>query len=271
MLKASLKAVFFLLLSMVWHVHAAAQVPQESFNYTQKTEIISLAKSGDADALFKLGIAHLYGVSAEQNDAVAQRFFFYAAQKGHAEASQYLIPTPEIVQTPSLASRTAPAETENFTQKNRADASKPKIAENKAKKVKAKEEIKEENDAAVDQISENVSSPASTPSKDIKLSLAETPKQTKVATATTSPNITLTAPKKRPAIWIYFILAFTALLLMGFIAFKALRLINMRKALPADFDKAAYLDLNPDVRAAGANPVRHFLNHGQHEHRPFKY
>ena len=51
-------------------------------------------------------------------------------------------------------------------------------------------------------------------------------------------------------------------------------LIHMEKieqaAVPADFDPAAYLALNPDVAAAGANPARHYLQHGMLEGRSYK-
>jgi hypothetical protein len=40
--------------------------------------------------------------------------------------------------------------------------------------------------------------------------------------------------------------------------------------LPEGFDPAVYLDLNPDVGAAGVDPVRHFIFHGLHEGRPYR-
>jgi hypothetical protein len=40
--------------------------------------------------------------------------------------------------------------------------------------------------------------------------------------------------------------------------------------LPPDFDPALYLQLHPDVRAAGADPATHYLNHGVWEGRPYK-
>jgi FkbH-like protein len=41
-------------------------------------------------------------------------------------------------------------------------------------------------------------------------------------------------------------------------------------ALPADFDGAVYLDLNPDVRAANVNPSDHYLAFGRSEGRRYK-
>jgi hypothetical protein len=40
--------------------------------------------------------------------------------------------------------------------------------------------------------------------------------------------------------------------------------------LPADFDPAGYLKLNPDVAEAGQNPIKHFLMYGRYEGRTWK-
>lgn len=40
--------------------------------------------------------------------------------------------------------------------------------------------------------------------------------------------------------------------------------------LPADFEPALYLDLNPDVAKANADPVKHYLAHGIEEGRKYK-
>ncbi|MDX2156195.1 MAG: phytanoyl-CoA dioxygenase family protein [Hyphomicrobiaceae bacterium] len=40
--------------------------------------------------------------------------------------------------------------------------------------------------------------------------------------------------------------------------------------LPADFDARRYLELNPDVKAAKADPVQHYLNHGMRERRRYR-
>jgi len=41
-------------------------------------------------------------------------------------------------------------------------------------------------------------------------------------------------------------------------------------ALPEEFDPEAYLYLNPDVAAAGADPAQHYLTHGAREGRRFR-
>jgi hypothetical protein len=40
--------------------------------------------------------------------------------------------------------------------------------------------------------------------------------------------------------------------------------------LPTDFDSSVYLELNPDVAAAGADPARHYIRHGRAEGRRWK-
>ncbi len=40
--------------------------------------------------------------------------------------------------------------------------------------------------------------------------------------------------------------------------------------LPKGFDPAGYLKANPDVAAAGVDPVEHFLRHGRSEGRRWK-
>ena len=40
--------------------------------------------------------------------------------------------------------------------------------------------------------------------------------------------------------------------------------------LPDDFEAETYLRLNPDVKAAGVDPVNHYLNHGRREGRAYK-
>lgn len=41
-------------------------------------------------------------------------------------------------------------------------------------------------------------------------------------------------------------------------------------ALPSDFDPSVYLKLNPDLRAANADPRAHYLYHGVHEGRRYR-
>jgi len=41
------------------------------------------------------------------------------------------------------------------------------------------------------------------------------------------------------------------------------------EALPYGFDPDRYLRMNPDVKAAGQDPVTHYLRYGRHEHRQY--
>ena len=45
---------------------------------------------------------------------------------------------------------------------------------------------------------------------------------------------------------------------------------EIRSTVPADFDGEAYLMLNPDVKAAGVDPVSHYLHHGMRENRSYR-
>lgn len=47
------------------------------------------------------------------------------------------------------------------------------------------------------------------------------------------------------------------------------RKILLRRQLPRGFDPALYLELNPDVRAVGADPGLHYVRYGRHEGRAF--
>lgn len=45
---------------------------------------------------------------------------------------------------------------------------------------------------------------------------------------------------------------------------------SMSKKLPNDFDPDLYLELNPDVKAAGVDPRQHYLEWGIKEKRAYK-
>lgn len=51
------------------------------------------------------------------------------------------------------------------------------------------------------------------------------------------------------------------------IASKTDQASELHKLLPPDFDPAAYLRKNPDLQAAGVDPVKHWLLHGRNEGR----
>jgi hypothetical protein len=41
--------------------------------------------------------------------------------------------------------------------------------------------------------------------------------------------------------------------------------------VPRDFDDALYLELNPDVANLAMDPRKHYLLHGQNEHRKYRH
>jgi hypothetical protein len=47
--------------------------------------------------------------------------------------------------------------------------------------------------------------------------------------------------------------------------------IRHKKGLPADFDPRVYVLLNPDLKADGVNPVKHYLQHGVFEGRAYRF
>ena len=290
MLNQSLKAILFLLISLVWHFNASAQTPREGLSYEEKAKVISLAKSGDAEAFYKLGLAHLSGNGADQNDAIAQRFFFYASEKGHVEANKYLIRITETVEAPTLTKRSTPLKIKENKQKNIAEQKRKRAlrrAEAEAKRKKEQSEKEQKKIVAKTvQVSKKAAEPSKAIIKEARLDIIDAPEKIKVAVTTInelpvasavrsqtilSPNIPLTATKKQSTLSKYFLLTIGLLLLLAFAFFKYLRFVDMRNALPVGFDKKAYLHFNPDVSEAGVDPVHHFLYHGQSERRRFRY
>jgi hypothetical protein len=46
--------------------------------------------------------------------------------------------------------------------------------------------------------------------------------------------------------------------------------MSISDTLPADFNVEDYLDLNPDVRLAGVDPIQHYMQHGKNERRAYR-
>ena len=49
--------------------------------------------------------------------------------------------------------------------------------------------------------------------------------------------------------------------------YKEYRMLKNIKKLPKNFDGEVYLKLNPDVKKAGHDPIKHFLEYGRIEKR----
>lgn len=85
---------------------AEAQALPADYSAAHKTLYIELARAGDADALYQLGLMHFHGLGASQNDKVARSFFTHASAKGHGQARQILATmAPVIVTKPKVETK----------------------------------------------------------------------------------------------------------------------------------------------------------------------
>jgi len=286
-LKKLLHTLLYLIATLFLQINAFAQSAIENFSYSEKTQMIQLAKAGDANALYKLGLSHLQGLNAVQNRDVAERFFFHAAEKGHVEAKQYLITLPKRDDTPKTATARieipvqpkvekrpskrldkAKSVVEAVTQSKNANP--PSKAQPDAMKAKANKVTPETapitREASV--LNKTPKAPSfiqATPvpkSKSVKLA-----DQTKPTQASVTKN---TTPKSKWRFLLYGLYGLGLLLvfLLIYSLFAGYRAIN--KELPDGFSRRTYLKLNPDVRSSGMNAAAHYLKHGQHEGRPYK-
>jgi len=287
--------LFILLVSLLTHLSANAQVASKSLSYAQKTEYITLAKSGDAEALYQLGLSHLEGLNSAQNEAVAQRFFFYAAKKNHAKAKHYLSLVKNLPETPtkvgpSLAKTTTPPITNTLE---------PVLPDDTPIILQARAESEpyrgEKVLAALVDLSDNNSTTLSPLKDDIDRGLDEDINKTASAahisnTASTAPTTTQESslgtnilPRKTPnpqnptgSITSFF-LTIGSFLTIGLILLPAIYLFSRKilrqrqtaKGLPEGFNSRIYLALNPDVKSAGVNATHHYMNHGRFEGRRF--
>ena len=325
-------------------VNANAQSATLDFSYTQKTQTISLAKQGDAEAFYTLGLAHLHGINSPQNDTLAERFFFYAAEKGHLDAKRYLAQLTATPAAPALidvsdALTPSPiyseAQTFNFDADLIAEdviaeeviiaeevTSKEVAAENNVpKQITAETEIPNQEKvlSAVIDLTEGLKNPAplileetmkTGPVEDKQVVKLASNDSNKILTGSvarpqyTSPSdfMTTTTDKalsfwksinkyllilgliavaaiifipavkySKPITNIFVIFGLGIFVLFG-LAFRFIaKKFGSKGALPDGFSRQAYLELNPDVRDSGADVVQHYLKHGIHEGRKYKY
>ena len=329
---------------LLMSVNANAQSTTLDFSYTQKTQTISLAKQGNAEAFYTLGLAHLHGINSPQNDTLAERFFFYAAQKGHPDAKRYLEQLTATPPSPALIGVSdAPTSSPIYTQSQpfNFDAgvmAKDVIAEEviiaeevTTKVVDAEKNVPEQITAeteipshekvlsAVVDLTKDVKNPApvileetieTEPVKDkqvVKLASNDTNKSLTASvarpqyrspsdfmTTTTSKTlgfwksinkyllvlgVILVAPiiliplakYTKPITNIFVICGLGIFIFFGLVFRFFMQKFGSEAALPEGFSKQAYLDLNPDVRDSGADVVQHYLKHGIHEGRKYKY
>lgn len=206
-LKRAAQVFFLIVMSLFWHSNANAQssYPDASFgaspitelSYPQRTEAFRLAAAGDRDAFFQLGVSYLYGLNSVQNSKVAERFFFYAAQKGHLEANSYLslaqasndvpqaVKTAEIPASRQNIQKTSYSPLENTQQANRAEklrlkaekkalakqkreAARLRRAKAKKKKARLKEEALMQEGATITPTSASGGTPGTPATLDVK-------------------------------------------------------------------------------------------------------
>lgn len=324
--------LFGLLAVLLLSVNANAQSAKLDFSYIEKTQTITLAKQGNADAFYKLGLAHLHGINSPQNDALAQRFFFYATEKGHLDAKRYLeqlnatpttpplteisnadAPSPQYSE-PQTVDLNAGLSTEEVSVKKRAT----KKRDQKQVKAKTKTPSQEKVLSAVVNLTEAVKPPTPiVPAQPTKTRPAKNKKVVKLASGGTNKGLTasvarpqITQPSdimtttgktlgflksinkylliigviivspiilipavkySKPITNVFVICGLGIFLFFGLVFRVITKKFSSEDALPDGFSKQAYLDLNPDVRDSGTDVAQHYLKHGIHEGRKYKY
>ncbi|MEP6342754.1 MAG: hypothetical protein ABJ275_05510 [Maricaulaceae bacterium] len=294
--------------SLLLHFNANAQTGWVKVNYAEKIETIRLAKAGDADALFKLGLSHFNNSHSAQGQVIAERFFYYASKKGHSQAKQYLIALQNIN---GVNSTIKPAHKEPV--KSRGVKPESKIQTNKyineqvvaaaiintpkGKREKNKVGLNKYIDEQVgvrrydrlnDQTDLTLAIEATIPPVETPyVKVAANIDQNKLIKSDVQAN-NLYHPKKElgkqpiyKTIWVNLIkLLFFMTILLAFIAvvlvfakfsLRSISYIKGKKALPKDFDNKVYLILNPDVKLAGVKATTHYILHGEREGRRYKY
>ena len=305
MLKKIMQMLTILLASLFCQTGAFAQTADTQFTYVQKSQTISLAKTGSADAYFQLGLSHLHGLNSVQNEKIAERFFHYAAQKGHVGAQQQLsllnIKTINGTSAPSqtfIAERTkntadlnrgtrnaAPTNSYRNTHETFADNAQstlklkqPAIAEQAVPNEQKVLGALVDNKAATTKTL--IDDPLVLPNGKETIKLAANTSQQSLTASVARPQ-SLTAPKTLPHVTpkrhilltvLKYLITIAAIVVITFIAYTlAAQRFNWKTIFPADFSKKAYLEFNPDVAASGVNVVLHYIMYGRHEARTYKY
>lgn len=290
--------------SLLLHFNANAQTAWVDVDYGEKIETIHLAKAGDADALFKLGLSHFNDAHSAQGLAIAERFFFHASEKGHDKAKQYLItlrnisginpahkspvksgdikPESKIKTNKSIDEQTVAS---SIIGAPKYDRAKRKIKLNKF----TDEQIIVQKHNGLDErtvvtLNYNETIP---PVETSYVKVAANFHQNKLIESDVQSN-NFYHPKRESVrkpiyktIWmntiklLFFIakiLLFIIFLLVsaGF-GLYLLFYINEQKSLPKDFNRKVYLTLNPDVKLAGVKAADHYILHGKREGRQYKH
>jgi len=263
------------------HQNVEAQSQLAGFNYNEKSQRLELAKAGDAESLFLLGLAHYHGQNASYDLAVAERFFHFAAQNGNLDAVSYLekIRREKLTaENESAAVADALALTpEKNTPKEAPQQDKPVQLEKTVSPEDIRqtetyvETLKIEKYAEASSIqsvaSEAVSHPLNPQSPDllIESSAPINPSVQYDASAMVIEN----QKSKWFSVWSYLPYILFAFILLAFALFGFRPTTNKIINIPADFDEQRYLSLNPDVKQAGMGAKYHYARYGRFENRQY--
>lgn len=272
------------------HQNVAAQSQLTAFDYGEKMQRLELAKAGDAESLFLLGLAHYHGQNASNDPAVAERFFHFAAQNGSQDAVIYLEKL-----------RSARPKTQDVHHK-RVEA---KFLDAKVlSEVKVTTSLDPEIEAPKLKTPKDVSVKQDSPKQEDKRVLSEQALETEklaevssdfmsdknegsynqtqhhsrgVIVKTSTPikaevrhNVAaLTHIDDKSmwfSVWRYIAYTFFAIVMLAaFIIFG-----DLIFQVPLDFRSKHYLALNPDVDRSGMGARLHYVCHGKAEGRPYK-
>jgi len=272
--------LFWFVTALFLQANAYAKSTIGSFSYSDKTETIRLAKAGDAEAFYRLGLSHLNGVNAVQSNDLAQRFFFYAAEKGHIDAKQYLIRLTPAQDAPKIIK---PAKSKKHP------ATQLRKPQTMASEVKGEKAVQATLVTQAETITPNVNSKKTETKPDAVIlpTRNTTPKVQPVTQAKAEPNpvkLALeTEPTRKPSpfvkeakpkpLWKYILYAICliGICIIGLLIYSLIKGYRQtNEILPDDFNRRTYFKLNPDVKSSGMNAAMHYIKHGQYEDRPYR-
>lgn len=263
------------------HQNVAAQSQLAGFNYSEKSLHLELAKAGDAESLFLLGLAHYHGQNASNDLAVAERFFHFAVQNGNRDAVIYLeklrrerlsVENMHEVSEDSIVLSTESNTTIETSQHDKPiQLEKNVILEEPPQTETHVEPLKIEKYAEVSPIqsvaSETVNHPLNPQTPDLLI----------VSAAPVNPSVQYDASamvienqkSKWFSVWSYLPYILFAFILLAFVLFGFRPTTNKIINIPADFDEQRYLSLNPDVKQAGIGAKYHYIRYGRFENRQY--
>ena len=263
------------------HQNVAAQSQLAGFDYSEKSQRLELAKAGDAESLFLLGLAHYHGQNASNDLAVAERFFHFAAQNGNLDAKAYLEKlrrekltveneraaiaeatalTPEINRTKEAPQQDKPIQIEKNVSLEEARQTETYVEPLKTEKYAEASPVQSVT-------SETASHQLNPQSPDLLIE-SSTPSNLGVqydASALVIEN----QKSKWFSVWSYLPYILFAFILLAFVLFGFRPTTDKIIKIPADFDAQRYLALNPDVKQAGMGAKYHYARYGRFENRQY--